>query len=440
MGKIKYLDFAKSMENETEYLKDVLKVNKNLPDVEDSKSLRHYIEDVKRLPEYNSELQDKYIPDPYFIQFEEDYNNDPLRTKNGGEYKDCVFVLLTNRYLTSFISRNSLNSANETHPHLIKTSDGQELIITKSQDVLITWNDTPENLITLQDGTKCRWIKLYGNERTVYGSGKVIPAYETSKPTQYTSPVIMCIFDYGKEYTIYSNQSSSDSDFKLSRSLEYMILGDNVTQIGRTGSDRYFLYGCSALKALKAKNPIDFYGHSSFSDCYNIIEIDIKFNSIFSGETSPVFNFASPKHITINLSDCNINILGCINITSNVVSYNVSNIKYILPDIINRYGGIQLNSEDKVYNIVASEDSNQTIIIKGGYFTKKVSIKYNFENSLNLSSCFSLFEQSIKNIFINLKDLTGEMTKNIIFSMYLQKKIEPLIELATNKNWTVSFV
>ena len=132
MSKIKAVDFAKYVENAKNYGKDILK-SKGVK-VEDNKSLSYYIEHTNDLPD----KEEEYQHDSYFAKIIEDYENDPLLQRNGGQYAGCAYYVIRAMYDTSFVPSTSLWSDT-----LLKTSDGQEIILPK-ENYTITWDKTKE--------------------------------------------------------------------------------------------------------------------------------------------------------------------------------------------------------------------------------------------------------------------------------------------------------
>ena len=182
MAKIDALDFTKYVESNRQIAIDILKA-KNV-DIEKTSSLSNIVNKINYLP-------DRPVPDDEYFGYPqeykallEDYENDPLLTRNGGEYTKCVFYGLENRYDTTYLYLSSVTSNCR-----IITSDGQD-ITQLTTNFMITWDVSKD--LTRENGNGWRWIKLYysGTNANAPTSG----CYP-DMTTDYLSPLFFLLID-----------------------------------------------------------------------------------------------------------------------------------------------------------------------------------------------------------------------------------------------------
>lgn len=400
----KILDYAKYVEDDNKLRYEVLK-SKGV-DVKPNQNLNYYTNKISELPDTDS----VYI-NPFYLELEQSWYDDPLRTANGGEYRFCSIVALNTKYPTTYIyNRTGYSTC------LIKTSDGQE-IYPDSSDITITWDASKD----IKIGSEFfRWIKMYSKETD--------PRVE-----------MPC---YPKNATPYTENNYPTARF---------VLLDQITHVKQSGPSKTTFGGCCLDYAVLSENLKkygDLTGTSGSNEAGSINVLKIKSSKIeFTVSTS------SANHTTHNI------ILGSfktISASGNAYIYcrgfldlygTVLNIPYTSYSLTITANSIQLPEIlTNIYNLKFSNitelfltKSNLALTVSAKHL-KNLSLVKDFDVDLKLYTP-SINTTSFENIVNNLKDLSSENTKTLtILSELIGYIDESLLTRLSEKNWTLSIV
>lgn len=414
------LDYAKYVENDNKLRYEILK-SKGL-DVKENQNLDYYTSKMQEFPDKDEDI---YVPPKYFEDFEKDWENDPLRADNGGEYKYTIFMLLKAYYSTSFIN---LNSFNGLIPCVIKTSDEQVFEISTKQDITITWDST-KDLIN-ENNDKYRWVKIYTNNgETSQSYG--FPMYPTSSVSGYYPQIIMLISDANTVRT--SSQTSTHTVSIVNSDLQYLIIGKNTEKNDVTTS----FYGLGNLECIKVKKNSEFLflSNSRPTSPIQLYSLQYFISEDLSGMIDlRVFPYSSLK--ILDISKCNT-ILSSSNANGYVGSKNII------------YPSEYTTSESKHYLYIPNQavfkcpiitnENIQLIFTRGPSNTPTVREIIFFEN-LNFSSitfeCI-LTQKSLLDFANKVKDNINELSKTIKFNNN-QTVPDYVLTNLQNKNWTIT--
>lgn len=413
MSKIKAVDFAKYVNDAKNYQKDIL-INKGV-EVENNKSLLYYVEKTNELP--NKDPDAEYIMDSYFAQMEEEYDKDPLLTKNGGEYEGCNYYIINTRYDTTYFPAIGSSST-----YLIKTSDGQEF--TNSNTAFTIQWDISKDTDALDDGTPVRWIKIYAT--TIQYNKKVGGCY----PSNSTSnPPSLLYLIYGFSKNLNATSSRVVESYAQNQLLRGVILSDNVNSSTYT-----IVYNCYSLEYLGIRNN-SFATPGIVDSGFSLKKLDYNSIDLTTG-TSPVllsdaYVLEKADFGNVDASKVNFNYS-----SGSLADYSHSLKHLIMPDVYNEVSIPECFSLE----FLDLKKCLSDITISGTYNLKNVIISKDWDVGLKLSSAYKLTKDSILSIFNNVKDLTDSDTKTLTFSKYLAYDLtEEELAIATNKNWTVTF-
>ena len=413
MSKIKYLDFAKSVDSSRENLKDILK-SKGV-DVAENQSLQTYVNNVTDLPD--KEQEQEYIPDPYFVAFDKYFETDPLIKKNGGEYENATYAAILCLYDTSYISFY-VDSSNKA---IIYTSDGQTIEITGksgTQKITITWDKTKDGQTTLFDipdkiktGQNVRWVRLYSTYVSISYS---LPCYPTNKTTE-ESPIVYQL-SYSRLCSTLPNSASTgkqDDGLNSCKYLQYITtFGDNANYFG---SIDY----CTSLECINNFQPSNSYNSSRDLNLLKKVRNKIDY---FIGYMTPLVFLSKP--LIVDNADVTITYLlkiTSLTCTKNIKYINNTNDNYFIKsiNIQNITSGAFRLYAYELLTLTTAEDFSPTYIKLD---TPKLS------------------KASIVQLFNNLKDLSNEQARTITISAnFFVQLTDEEKEIPINKNWTLSF-
>lgn len=417
MSKINYLDFTEYVENNRQNLEQHLS-DKGL-DILPNKDLSYYVSNIVNLPDASDEQ--KYIPDPYFVAFDEYYKTDPELKINGGEYDFCAYAAILCLYDTTYLNTPSIYGA-----YKIVTSDGQEFLRTKSDNsdtsLTITWDKTKDGLTTLfnipdklESGQKLRWIRVYWTFVTV---DKCYPCYP-SDSTNEPSPLVYYLVRKDSKVIPEGNSTGkTTSSINQCKYLKYVTLiptADYVTlqYLNELPSLEYInnsrelnvTYSYGYFSSLKGSTyPLIMQTSSAESVQYlkKYLVIDDNFK-----DTALTLYAPELKTVDIKVSLSTLQISHTYSSTIEVL-----NVSYIL------------NNLDCSY---ATHLKYLTVPID--FAPKYISLTYTSINKL-----------SVLNLFNNLKDNTdGDVKRISLPSYYFTVLSDEEKLIAINKNWTLSF-
>lgn len=417
MSKIKAVDFAKYVDVNKNNAKNILK-QKGVH-VQDNKSLSYYVNNIQNLPDKPEE--EEYQHDSYFAKFIEDFDNDPLRAENGGEYKYCGYFIIAAWYDTSLIYSRLVEGASTKQPFLIKTSDGQEFSITSSSSFTITW-DKSKDIDSLDDGTIIRWIKVYTNYSV---GGRYCCGFYESNSVVKTAPLLYMIWDLSDTISL-SNSSSRNVGQINYCPIRAIVFGINAKEHGYQIG--YYLNSLRYLE-IRASDLYCTDDNSFIGTCRNLKKF--KFNKLHFSSSQQIFSECNSLK-ELDLSNCTFNSGGGVFI-SGASSLEV----LIFPEKISIAA---LNGTTSLKNLTIYNNEYEATNINNGYALESLTVGEEWNSSLNLISCYNISKHSILNIFNNLKDLTQEATKTISLSRdWTYNLTDEELAIAQNKNWTVSF-
>lgn len=422
MAKIRAVDFANSVLISKNALRQLLK-DKNVLNVEDDRSLNYYISRLNELPDAEGTGEvEKYAPDNFMADFEEEWRTDPLREANGGEYKYTVFALLDTAFNTTYINKNALWFASTTTPYYIVTSDGQEFTQTSNAAFTITW-DASKDLIN-EFGDSYRWIKIYtnatGNITTVSGTYAEFSFKNATGSSNY-SQSLMYIAD--REVFGYAAGTQSNDDYLYGwKKLRYFVIGENYNNdskyFARFPGERAFA-DTRSLICIKSLKPVRIYFGAS--GIYNLQYLENISIGGYAGGGNAVFDYLD---------------------LSSAVIETISNVVYprniILPEeITSLQGTTYIPCKYKTFISLPKIISTYSVILSDAQNLKNIILPSDFAAPLDLGDCNSLKRTTLEYIMNQLKDLTGENAKTITLPdyMYVPQYIK---DIAINKNWTVA--
>lgn len=403
----KILEYAKYVDNDNINRYNILK-EKGV-DVLPNQSLDYYTEKMDELlpPEENY----VYI-NPLFLQLEKDWENDPLRTVNGGEYKYSMVFALNNKYNQTYININVSLSQ-----FIIFTSDGQEITTSGSGDVTITWDTTKD---IESDGKYYRWIKVYTN--STGGFGLKCPGYREKTMMDGNYPTTeFALFDTGG--TIISQTQLNYSEY-VGCHFNYVVFGESITE--NAGFMLHTSKG--SLDVLKIRGDTSLWTNQAFSSgCF--------INKIIGSFSELKLNSDMILNVGHKLDLTNISIYSASSSTREF-SCNLKEINLRGTNITN-ISGLSITQCLKLYLPTINTTARFDII---AYLLKDLTVEEDFDTSIRLY-CPRLSPESFINLVNNLKDLTGEVAKTItIYKDLLGYVPDEVVETLINKNWTLSFI
>ena len=451
MSKIKAVDFAKYVDDNRKLGIDILN-SKNINSTNHD-SLNTVINNIAKLPDSPKE-ETKYDYPQEFKDLISAYENDPLLEMNGGEYNKCVYYGLENDYDKSVIYAYI--------DMLVITSDGQYITPTSTGAITITW-DTTKDLIR-ENGKGWRWIKVYRTVGSNFEKSNNLEIYGCYPETNvlYKSPLKFVLIDGIHKITSgsqsYYNINRTDIEcIVLGKSSPYVVLGTSQTtdlskptyEEGNSiyinkGSLRYFknLNGIAGI--IKCNNKVVFDKlEGMFSLVSNIMydgvidlvlnndDIYLDLNSIKNGDSYRLFN---------DTLQANGKYLGN-SFNSNICGVRIN--KLLFPNI----------EEWGTYSIATQYIPFLEYIYIGDSLTTSftlphqlLNIKYiriptNYAYDLSLSTAYTLTKECVLDIFNQIADLTNSTTLTLkLASRYKYILTDEELAIATNKNWTISFV
>lgn len=414
MSKIKYLDFAKSVDASRENLKDILK-SKGV-NVAENQSLQTYVNSVTDLP--NKEQEQEYIPDPYFVAFDKYFETDPLLKKNGGIYNVVSYAVILCLYDTSFITFY-LSAANNV---TIYTSDGQIIDAgseTGTKKITITWDKTKDGQKTLFDipdkiktGQNVRWVRIYSTYNTVCA-----PCYESNSTTK-ASPLVY-ILQYGRDSSLPfgSNSSKDVSTLNYCPYLQYMTIGASAS-----AHFNGYCNHCHSLEYINNLEELD--ENNSASDLYSLVGTRHLFRA-----TDYMSIAAQSQSTPITIVENNFR-LSSVFIKKSKQLICQNNLQYF-------------STSNPAYNatLIAINLKNITADFNlSAYNLLTLTTAEDFSPSYISLIAPKLSKASMVQLFNNLKDLTNEKARTItISSSFFVQLTDEEKEIPVKKNWTLSF-
>lgn len=422
------LDYAKYVENSTNTLNSIL----HYKGIDNSKNMK-LLDQISSV----SELEPKKIVstklDKMFDIIEEEFNNDPLRFKNGGEYRGCVYYIIRSIYDTTYLK----NSYDKT-----VTSDGQEF--TNTSDLTITW-DKSKDTLQLEDGTKIRIIKQYSIDlpRVNMAHGDRCEEVSVTNSTKaYTSPLLFVIWDLTTDMPKASGTQITSNIF-YQNNIRYIVFGENVSYAGETGG---FTQTPDLIKIKFLAKAVS-WGKSSSST--NI--------------TTTMCNYSSIKYIEGNIIDYNgvgatsmtLQNLDLTQASNSSVSFILAvGDNAVLPLSFVKYLGLYAKGTyhakfDKPVILPRSLDTSVTLkfyITAPDFYLQdewdnNITLSASNRGTNNITVDIPLSLGKVKEIFGQLKDHStdGEI-RTITLTKQLLPIDEDILNIASNKNWTVTFV
>lgn len=428
MSKIKYLDFAKSVDLSRESLKDILK-NKGV-NVAENQSLQTYVNNVIELPD-KADKPD-YIPDPYFAAFDKYYETDPLLKKNGGIYTDARYAVLYCTYDTTYI-RVSISSSVTTK---IYTSDGQEITPTTS-NVNITWDKTKDGQTTLfdipdqlQNGAKVRWIRIYSTARLYE-----YPCYPTNS-TSNSSALVYYLAYSNNAYATFCSSSGKDAmALNNCYNLKYLTLSAPNANINKTNMTStailYYIYNCYSLECINNLQELQIAASSGAADSLYALK---KINKTIYPSTESIKPMSYLAEIVTIKSQWN-------NYSLNM---NMDKVKHLIFAESVDYDRCQIypNSNLEILEFQKSL-GRTTLSVTGGGCSNlhSIIIPEDFlAGSIDISGAGNLTKASVLQMMNNLKDLSAETARTLTLSIPTFASLSNEEKaIAINKNWTLSF-
>lgn len=439
MARIKAVDFAKDVDDNRKRLQNILR-NKgvNTKDV----SLRETVSNVNLLPDYSEPISD-YVPDPYFIKFDEYYKTDPLLTSNGGSYDECFYAVILPLYDTTAIRQSGTTYA----PELLITSDGQTLELTSTKTMTITWDkskdgqttlfDTPDKL---KDGRNVRWIRLYRNYNAGY-SLHAINGYSGNE-SDTVRPLVYALCRTSRQLMYAINLESQCLYPNEMRYLEYVTLD--------VGEASLINPSCSAFGGPNLK----FINNLTTEIYWNFNVGDISISNF----TIPCPDITTFR-MRIPVTDIRGSYFGYSSITSKVLNiYGVGSSSSITSDflgnvfstveVLNCYIPVRITSMGSIYSL---KELNYLGLVEAVEFSIKNMARL---ETLHCSSANSLLPRSIeilncprlsKDSIINLFQCLGDLSTLVSRTCKIPYRFEDLLtdeekQIAINKNWTLTFV
>lgn len=421
MAKIRAVDFANSVLISKNALRQLLK-DKNIPNVEDDKPLNYYINRLNELPDAEGTGEvEKYVPDKFMADFEEEWKTDPLREANGGEYKYTVFALLDTAFNTTYINKNAQWFASATTPYYIVTSDGQEFTQTSNTAFTITW-DVSKDLIN-EFGDSYRWVKIYtnatGNIPAVSGTYAEFSFKNATGNNNY-SQSLMYIAD--REVFGHSTGTQNNDDYLYGwRKLRYFVIGENYNNDSKYFArfpGEYAFADARSLICIKSLKPVRIYLGASGYNLQHLENISI---GSYAGGGNAVFDYLDLSNAVIK------------SITNTVCPESI-----ILPEeITSLTTTTYIPCKYKTFISLPKIISTNSVILRDAQNLKNIILPSDFAAPLDLEDCNSLKRTTLEYIMSQLKDLTGETAKTITLPQYLYIP-QYIKDIAINKNWTVA--
>lgn len=417
MSKIKAVDFAKYVEDGRVLSKNLLRAKG--VDADDNRNLHYYINKFSVLP--NKPTPEEFVLDSYFTKFREDFNNDPLRTANGGEYLGCAYFIIAAKYDTSYIANTLLTNAASSRPIYIKTSDGQEFNVTSQAAFTITWDKT-KDVDILDDGTIIRWIKCYTNNLV-----KTPIGFYEDNSTASISPLLYMIWDLSEDIKGGSSTGKNVGS-TFTAPLRAVVYGKNCITCSYLGlysnnNLEYVEFEASQLTARRS---------SGILSNLPILKI-LKFNNIILDDSSSILGGDNYALKELDLTNVFTEKVKDESILGNLLALET----LVLPETYSKLAARFNNLKTLNLNTWISPTTSLTSIYAPLLENLVVGADWNYSLHITLNN---LTKQSVIGIFNNLKDLTGETSKKLTLSSVLQLQLtDEELAIATNKNWTISF-
>ena len=409
------LNYAKYMETVSEKASIILD-NKNIPNSR-GKSLTAKIGMFDELAPL--ETVEKH-EEPLFKKLREDYEKDPLLTRNGGNYKYCQYQVIPALNVDAHLYEKNV---------FVVTSDGQELA--PSSSILTITFDNSKDLV-LEDGIKVRWVKMYSSNAAI----ALTQAYNFYYQT-YSGRNLLYFILYGTSDILSETSSTGNTAYSRMNNVREIVFGYECPNIIIV-STKPLLYTYNTTGAISVASFSTGGGAKSINwlkDAPNNLTLPA------TGSSSlPV-----PADLWQKLYD---NTAG--------MSWSSSDglLKYVEGDLVDLSTNKTILSYSKglftrgvplIRKLILNPDA----IVTDGNFLDTTStdsllqdiVFYNGIDIQNLSlkGQFNLNRTSILNLFNNLKDRTNEESANIILGPYnLLKVTDEEKAIAINKNWTLS--
>ena len=436
MSKIKYLDFAKSVDASRENLKDILK-NKGA-DVAENQSLQTYVNDVIQLPD--KEPKPDYVPDPYFVAFDKYYETDPLLKKNGGQYAFAAYCVIYCAYDTSYLKF----STDKTNSAKIYTSDGQILSYPTTSSgttrtVTITWDKTKDGQTTLfdipdklQNGSKVRWIRIYHD--VAYDTA--FPCYPTSS-TSNESPLVYCL-TYSNSVTTQlpavSGVSGKDTTtLAYCKNLKYITLAAPDAEIiaseQKSSATLGYIQNCISLECIN--NLQEMKTLSSSVSATNLYSLK-KINKPIYPSSQSIYP-AAYFDIKINITDIWTGYYFTV--------AAMAKCKYLIFKSAITSNGLTIDATTGHLQVVEFQRTFDTYMDVKGTSLTNVTVPENFSpTSITLYDMPNLTKASVLQLMTNLKDLSSETARTLTLPMQIFTSLSDEEKaIAIDKNWTLSF-
>ena len=380
----------------------------------------------------------KYERDVNLPDFDEMFDNDPLRAVNGGEYKGCAYLVceLDANGNIGFIRTTSTSNGYYVGEKFV-ISDGTEYT---NGTTNIVHKMGESGIYTATDGVKYGLVKVYALE-------------PRAGISTYISPFIECIDDLfiGKNWSTASIISGYDVLNNRCKYYRYVGSNNTVENIfsitagwGLMGSGNS---SNRSLEFVKIDSCVHkFYSNNMLSPKLRVfIDNGIVYGS--SATSAVTYAFGSnqtgngtPELEYLRLPESNIVMTVNINYIyaeSLYISDSVDNVNFS-SNYMNVPVGISKmhigSSLSKVLQNMSNLYVLEDVTVSPNAFGKNTSAL-----TLDFSYSLLLTKESVLNLFNNLADRTGK-TANILKLNAIQKALVTNEEKAilTNKNWTLS--
>lgn len=401
------------------------------------------IEKVGRLinPNHDTNL-DTYILDSYFQKMIKEYEEDPLLEMNGGIYKGCVYYIF-----------NTINDSVALY-NLGYTvySDGEISTETSNRSILIEhiWDKT-KDVDKLDDGTIVRWVKLYS--KSIPSSSYYIANGQphSSRTSTDISGVVFVINDLST-IAACGNSAMGHGYFKrtLTPHLRGIVIGKRVTQSSQMvyiSASGYAFWDIPSLEYIKIYNTISWTtGCRLIQGCNNLKKLDFKIKNGAWGQNGTL------------IGDCKANVFipadfvtGESNSTGTVFDKYYGD---VMPNIpldapFSRSSSLSSGLGETYFGEIYCAETTfpmrsintthptETILAYSGPNIKNIIVPKDFSYSIYIPNLPKLTLESLTSLFNNLADMTNSDTRILKFSsyQYIPKK---LVDIAVNKNWTVT--
>ena len=424
----KFTEYVKQCK--TQLIDNLKTLGQDASDTETLDSLISKVTNINQsVPETDVPLE--YERDPNLPNFDEMFDNDPLRSINGGEYLSCRYYVCIFPTPGTHIIKLATYFSGGSYASRIELSDGTILdrnntaSSTNQKEFTIADN----GVYTLENGVEIFYVKSYGTTASSCGV--------------YSSNFSDCLVELLQDSTSLIQPGSSMKHLRYIR---------NANTSGTVMTAYKSFFSCW--------NP----------NCYVVFDGDVDGDaaSAYSSDFTPIIKVNGVLQNTGNINKIGIDhnnhyqysMCPYLRIpekssTSALTTVYLQEIFLLglyVPDWVetltnSSYGGYASNRLKRLHlgngltggtaltNSSSRWNALKDLTVSSGAFSKNTTAL-----TINFSSMTNITDESIDNIVTNFADRTGMVANTLKLPLSFSNRMTTeQIEILTNKNWTVTF-